>query len=84
VRKRLKAGSLTGNKVGKRWLIDPESIRKTSGNTPDTKDVLIGQMQGHIWFLQEQVSVKDEQLSRLLTDLEGWREQMRYKELQVA
>jgi excisionase family DNA binding protein len=84
VRKRLKAGSIKGKKVGKRWLIDPESIRKPSGNTPDTKDVLIGQLQEHIRFLQEQVTVKDEQLSRLLTDLEGWREQVRYKELQLA
>jgi hypothetical protein len=31
-----------------------------------------------------QLSEKDEQVRALLADLEGWREQVRYKELQVA
>jgi hypothetical protein len=31
-----------------------------------------------------QLSEKDEQIRALLADLEGWREQVRYKELQVA
>ena len=84
VRKRLKSGSLRGQKVGKRCLIDPESVKKPSGNAPDTKDLLIGELQEHIRFLKEQVTVKDEQLARLLTDVESWREQVRYKELQLA
>jgi hypothetical protein len=43
-----------------------------------------GQLKEHIEFLKGQLVVKDEQLACLLTDVEFWREQVRYKELQVA
>jgi excisionase family DNA binding protein len=98
VRKRLKAGAIKGKKVGKRWLVDPDGIRMhpdgiqtTSGTDPDATGALIqelrdhnGQLKEHIEFLKAQLSVKDEQLSSLLTDVESWREQVRYKELQIA
>jgi hypothetical protein len=43
-----------------------------------------GQLKEHIEFLKGQLVVKDGQLANPLTDVESWREQVRYKELQVA
>ncbi len=99
VRKRIKIGSLSGKKVGKKWLVSLESLQKPSrnGHAADT-DLLLQQLREDVSFLKEQLitkdqqlsekdhqlSEKDEQLRALLSDLEGWREQVRYKELQVA
>jgi excisionase family DNA binding protein len=92
VRKRIKIGSLSGKKVGKKWLVSLESLQKPSrnGHAADT-DLLIQQLREDVSFLKEQLvatnhqlSEKDEQLRALLADLEGWREQVRYKELQLA
>jgi excisionase family DNA binding protein len=70
---------------------NPDGIQTASGTNPDATEALIqelrehnGQLREHIEFLKGQLSVKDDHLARLLIDLEGWREQVRYKELQVA
>jgi excisionase family DNA binding protein len=99
VRKRIKIGSLSGKKVGKKWLVSLESLQKPSrnGHAADT-DLLIQQLRDDVSFLKEQfvatnhqlsekdhqLSEKDEQLRALLADLDAWREQVRYKELQIA
>jgi ribosome assembly protein YihI (activator of Der GTPase) len=58
-------------------------------------DLLIQELRSEVEFLRSQlqeqlaakdrqIAEKDQQLERLLTDIEGWREQVRYKELQLA
>ncbi len=74
-------------------------IQNTIQNEPrtnqDEQERLIAHLQEDISFLKarlesekshlwEQVAQKDEQIRELLADIASWREQMRYKELQIA
>ena len=99
VKKRIRAGTLRGKKVGRRWMVLQESIRKVSGNSPDAMTLLLDKLSGEVAYLRshlteqlaakdqqlrEQLSVKDQQIQKLYEDIESWREQVRYKELQIA
>ena len=98
IRKRIQRGEMQAEKVGKRWLVVLDRFKIQSQNGANQVDaasnVLLGHvqdLQGQLRFLQDQLiakdhqlSEKDEQLRALLADLEVWREQVRYKELQLA
>jgi hypothetical protein len=113
IRKRLRTGSIKGKKIEKRWMVDPESLRKSSGNPlgipPVDRDPLIRRFQDELSFVHAQIAIKDQQLAekdkqlreqlavkdqqitelnqllgKLNEDIEAWREQVRYKELQLA
>jgi excisionase family DNA binding protein len=66
-----------------------------SRNRQSDTDLLIQELRSEVEFLRSQlqeqlaakdrqIAEKDQQLECLLTDIEGWREQVRYKELQLA
>jgi uncharacterized coiled-coil protein SlyX len=113
IRKRLRTGSIKGKKIEKRWMVDPESLRKSSGNPlgtpPVDRDPLMRRFQDELSFVHAQIAIKDQQLAekdkqlreqltvkdrqitelnqllaKLNEDIESWREQVRYKELQIA
>jgi excisionase family DNA binding protein len=99
VRKRIKRGQLKAYKVDNRWLVVLDGHDKPP-NVPDKPvedqsgtgwiihQQLIAHLQDEVAYLRsqlnEQLSVKDAQIGKLLDDIEFWREQVRYKELQIA
>jgi hypothetical protein len=99
VRKRIKRGQLKAYKVDNRWLVvldghdnpldmPDKPVEDQSGTGWLAYQQLIDHLQGEVAYLRsqlnEQLSVKDAQICRLLEDIESWREQVRYKELQIA
>jgi excisionase family DNA binding protein len=48
------------------------------------RDQQLAEKDQQISVKDEQLARKDEQIGRLLEDIESWREQVRYKELQIA
>ena len=98
IRKRIQRGEMQAEKVGKRWLVvlDRSKVPSQNGvnHVDGASNLLLGHvqdLQGQLRFLQDQLTAKDHQLSEkdkqlraLMADLEGWQEQVRYKELQIA
>ena len=99
VRKRIKRGQLKAYKVDNRWLVvldgydnpldlPDKPVEDQSGTGWLAYQQLIDHLQGEVAYLRsqlnEQLSVKDAQIGKLLEDIKSWREQVRYKELQIA
>jgi hypothetical protein len=53
----------------------------TSDQQLAVKDQQLAEKDQH---LRQQLAVKDQQIHKLYEDIESWREQVRYKELQIA
>jgi hypothetical protein len=74
-----------------------DGVDRSKPKNIDTERLIV-RFESEVQFLRTQLSVKDEQLAgkdgqinklheeldRLTTDIEAWREQVRYKELQIA
>ncbi len=99
IRKRIKRGVLKGYKRDNKWYVvldDLDRIEQDSGRVPPrTSAKLLSHLEAEIAFLrtelreqrilaEQQLREKDQQLKELLSDDAAWREQVRYKELQLA